>query len=283
MKKIEYQILRYVHDRTTGEFVNVGIVVFEPQSRFLEARVLNKFSRISNFFEEFNGHFLINTLKHFQKEIKTVNLDLLFFSSSESIRLKEDPKLSDITKSILLRDNNSLQLSEVKCCLDIRPEKALQDLFVRLIEKYNSDASKEAHTDSYAWNKIYKTHFDKLGITARLKDHTVKTHNDQIKFDKAWKNGVWNCYQSLSFDLKREDAIKTKVYKWSGIIKELGSSNEKMNLFFLTTSPRDSDHLASFIKDTLSQSDTVVKVTIVTENEAEQFARRVKTAIESVN
>lgn len=282
MKKIEYQILRYVHDRTTGEFVNVGIVVFEPQSRFLEARVLNKFSRISNFFEEFNGHFLINTLKHFQKEIKTVNLDLLFFSSSESIRLKEDPKLSDITKSILLRDNNSLQLSEVKCCLDIRPEKALQDLFVRLIEKYNSDASKEAHTDSYAWNKIYKTHFDKLGITARLKDHTVKTHNDQIKFDKAWKNGVWNCYQSLSFDLKREDAIKTKVYKWSGIIKER-VIQRKMNLFFLTTSPRDSDHLASFIKDTLSQSDTVVKVTIVTENEAEQFARRVKTAIESVN
>ncbi|WP_158994363.1 DUF3037 domain-containing protein [Mucilaginibacter sp. L196] len=282
MKKFEYQIIRYLHDRTTGEFVNVGIVLFEPTGRFLEAKMLNKFSRISNFFEEFNGYFLLNTLKHFQKEIRSVNLDLYFFNSSNSFDSEKDYNLSDITKKILVQDDSALYLSNVKYGLDLDAGKALDDLYERLVDKYNIDASKEVHTDAYVWTKVYKAHFDRLGITPRLKDHTIKTHNDQIKFDKAWKNGVWNCYQSLSFDLKREDSIKTKVYKWSGIIKELESSNEKMNLFFLTTSPKTSEHLNIFIKDTLSQSNNDVKVTIIHENEAEQFARNVKTAIEKI-
>ncbi|WP_114939437.1 DUF3037 domain-containing protein [Mucilaginibacter endophyticus] len=280
MKTFEYQVVRYLHDRTTGEFVNVGIVLFEPESRFLDAKVLTKFSRISNFFEEFNGYFLLSTLKHFQKEIRSVNVDLLFFNSSDFIKFPDKFGLLEITNKILIPDDSALFVSESKKALDLDAQKALDDLYDRLVDKYTTDSAKEIHSDAYAWNKIYKTHFDKLGITAQLKDHTVKTDNDQIKFDKAWKNGVWNCYQSLSFDLKKDDAIKNKVYKWSGIIKELESSKEKINLYFLTTSPKANEHLKSFIKDTLSQSDADINVTIVTENEAEQFARKVKTALE---
>lgn len=281
MKTFEYQIIRYLHDRTTGEFVNVGIVLFEPESRFLDAKVLTRFSRISNFFEEFNGYFLLSTLKHFQKEIRSVNVDLLFFNSSDFIKSDNKFGLTEITSKILIPDDSALFVSDTIKALDLDPRKALDDLYDRLVDKYTADPNKEVHTDAYAWNKVYKAHFDKFGITAQLKDHTVKTYNDQIKFDKAWKNGVWNCYQSLSFDLRKDDAIKNKVYKWSGIIKELESSNEKINLYFLTTSPKTNVHLNSFIKDTLSKSDEDIHVTIVTENEAEQFARKVKTAIEN--
>lgn len=280
MKTFEYQIIRYLHDRTTGEFVNVGIIIFEPESRFLDTKVLSRFSRISNFFEEFNGYFLLSTLRHFQKAIQSVNVDLLFFNSSDFKKTPGKFGLADITNKILIPDDSALFISESKKVLDLDPKKALDDLYDRLVDKYTAEANKEIHSDAYAWNKIYKSHFDKLGITARLKDHTVKTDNDQIRFDKAWKNGIWNCYQSLSFDLKKDDAIKNKVYKWSGIIKELESSKEKMNLYFLTTSPKTNEQLSSFIKDTLSQTDDDIKVTIVTEDEAELFARRVKTAIE---
>ncbi len=281
MKTFEYQIIRYLHDRTTGEFVNVGIVLFESESRFLDAKVLSRFSRISNFFEEFNGYFLISTLKHFQKEIRSINVDLLFFNSTDFIKSSDKLGLAGITSKILIPDDSALFVSEPRKALDIDAQKALDGLYDRLVDKYTADLSKDIHTDAYAWNKVYKSHFDKLGITPQLKDHTVKTDNDEIKFDKAWKNGVWNCYQSLSFDLRKDDSIKNKVYKWSGIIKELESSKEKINLYFLTTSPKTKDHLNSFIKDTLSQSDDVIKVTIVTESEAEQFARKVKTAIEN--
>jgi hypothetical protein len=281
MIKYEYQILRYVHDQASGEFVNVGIVIFEPQSKFLKAKVLTKFSRISNFFEEINGYYLLSTLKHFQKEVESIHSDFAFFNSSEFLNSNEKSGLKQITNKILLEDDSALRLTEVKMGLDLEFDSALADLFERLVDKYSPDANKDLHTDAYAWAKVYKSHFDKYGITPRLKDHTIKTPNDQIKFDKSWKNGVWNCYQSLSFDLKKDDTIKNKVYKWSGIIKELQSSNEKMNLYFLTTSPKSNEHLSEFIKDTLSQKNSEVNVTIVTEDEAEQFARKVKTAIEN--
>ncbi|MDR6941691.1 DUF3037 domain-containing protein [Mucilaginibacter pocheonensis] len=280
MIKYEYQILRYVHDQTSGEFVNVGIVIYEHKSKFLKAKVLNKFSRISNFFEELNGYFLLNTLKHFQKEIECISKDFSFFNSSEFLTLKESPSLKSITNKILLDDDSGISLTDVQFGLDVELDSAFNDLYERLVDKYNSDVNKEVHTDSHAWTKIYKTYFDKYGITPKLKDHTVKTHNDHIKFDKAWKNGVWNCYQSLAFDLKKEDSVKNKVYKWSGIIKELQSSNEKMNLYFLTTSPKESKQLNNFIKHTLTQKNSEVNVTIVTEDEAEQFASKVKIAIE---
>lgn len=281
MIKYEYQILRYVHDQTTGEFVNVGIVIFEPQSKFLKARVLNKFSRISNFFEEFNGYYLLGTLKHFQKELESIQNDFSFFNSSEFLNAKEKPALSIITNKIVLNDDSALKLTEVKQGLDLDANAALEDLFESLVDKYSPEASKDIHTDAYAWAKVYKSHFDKYGITARLKEHKVKTTNDEIKFDKSWKNGVWNCYQTLSFDLKKDETIKNKVYKWSGIVKELQSANEKMNLFFLTTSPKSNEQLNDFIKETLSQKHSDVNVTIVTEDQAEQFAKKVKTAIES--
>jgi hypothetical protein len=280
MIKYEYQILRYIHDQASGEFVNVGIVIFEPETKFLKAKVLNKFSRISNFFEEINGYFLLNTLKHFQKEIECINKDLRFFNSSEFLSLNEKPSLKFISNKVLLSDDSGIKLTEPKFGLDIELESALDDLFNRLVDKYNSEVSKDIHSDAYAWNKIYKTYFDKYGITPKLKDHTVKTPNDQIKFDKAWKNGVWNCYQSLSLDLKKEDSIKNKVYKWSGKIKELSSAHEKMNLYFLTTSPKANAELNDFIKHTLLQNNDEVNVTIVREDEAEQFAGKVKAAIE---
>lgn len=272
MIKYSYQIIKYTHDLVTGEFVNVGVVLFEPNNNFIEAKVLNKFSRISNFFGEVNGHFLLSRLKHFQKEIVEISKNKSLFSVDHSI--------DSITSRLIPKDDSSLQLSEMKFGLDLSPINALNDLYKRLVEKYIDGNSQEARTDNYAWNKVYKQYFDQHGITAKLRDHTVQTNNDKIKFDKSWKNGVWNCYQTLSLDLKKEDNIRGKIYKWSGIVRELETASEKMNLFFLTTKPKsESKKLNSFIKETLSLNTDCISVKIVSENDAAAFAEEVKKAM----
>ena len=35
-----FTVLRYVHDITTGEFVNVGVVLHAPKAKFLRAKTL---------------------------------------------------------------------------------------------------------------------------------------------------------------------------------------------------------------------------------------------------
>lgn len=273
MIKYQYQIIRYVHDQFSQEFGNIGIVLFSPDRKFLNCKVITKFSRLSGFFGEINGYFLINSLKHFELRISQIAKEL-----------PDGLNITEITKSILPKDDSALILTDTFYGVDLAPEIALYDLFERIVDKYSKDNYSEKHTDSYVWKNIYKTYFDKLGITQNLKKHTVETGKDKINFDRAWKNGVWNCYQSLSFDLKNDDSIKSKVYKWSGIIRELESSHEQLKLYFLTTAPQaEHANLKSFIDETLSLDKETIKVRIIEEKDAEKFAEKVRADMEKSN
>ena len=42
--------LRYVHDVVTGEFANVGIVLYAPDERYLEARFTTSYERLNALF-----------------------------------------------------------------------------------------------------------------------------------------------------------------------------------------------------------------------------------------
>jgi hypothetical protein len=276
MKKYQFQIVRYIHDRITGEFVNVGIVIYMPETRFLESKFINKFSRLSHFFVDLNGHALLNTLKHFDKEINIVSRRILNNDLFESFS-----SIEEITNNILTKDDSALECCSMNSGIDISGQAALNDLFERLINKYNHESDKDSHDDKYVWRKIYKKYFDENGITSKLKEHTVHTDHDVIQFDKAWKNGVWNCYQTLSFDLKRTDSIKSKVYKWSGILSELENSNESLHIYFLTVSPSRNRTIKKFIEDTLNRQGKKIQVSIVTEKQAASFAVSVKKEIEA--
>src|SRR5690606_37773804 len=80
-------------------------------------------------------------------------------------------------------------------------------------------------------------------------------------------------------------SIKNKVYKWSGVLKELEKANEQVKIYFLTTTPKVNDsELNDFIKNTLIDTRTnKIEVAIVTEAEAEKFAAKVRKDMEASN
>lgn len=277
MKKYQYQLVRYVHDRLTAEFVNVGVIIFQPESKILKSCFIGKYGRITQFFSELNGHSLLITLKQFEQELNVIakRTGELFF---------EFENIDQITNSILQKDDSALICSEVFYGVDIDVNSALSDLYERLVNRYNPDTEVESHDDKYVWKNIYKRYFDKYEITKNLKPYTVQTSHDSIHFDKAWKNGSWHCYQALSFDLKREESIKNKVYKWSGILNELNNSNEELFIHFLTVSPSKHKSIQKFIDDTFLQKELKsIKVSLVKEDEAEQFASSVNQEISKHN
>jgi len=274
MREYQYQIVRYIHDRVTGEFVNVGIVVYQADSKFLKGKFINKFSRISQFFLDVNGQYIISTLRQFESELKitAIRLNELFSNYSS---------LSEITESILPKDDSALVCSELQLAIDIDCDIAIDDLFHRIINRYTEETEKDQLDDKYVWRKVYKQYFDKYEITNKLKPHIVKTDNDEIEFDKSWKNGSWNCFQTLSFDLKRNESIKNKVYKWSGILSELENSNEKLHLYFLTVRPTINNSINKFIEDSILKHDgQSLRVTMINEKDAENFAAKFKKEIE---
>lgn len=277
MKKFQYQIVRYIHDRTTEEFVNVGIILFQPDDNYLNCKFVNKFNRISHFFSDVKSNYFLNLLKHYKSEI-----DIL---SKKINGLFQYPKfLADLTEQILHKDDSSLVNTEVLYIYDNDSSNILDVLFDRLVNKYNENREEIQFDDSYAWRKIYKQYFQKYDIIRNLQKYDVKTKNDIIKFDKAWKNGVWNCYQSLSFEIKKEESIKNKVYKWSGILNEIKTSDSKLKIYFLTygIDNENNEKIKFFIEDTLqNQGNDNIKIKLIKEKDANNFAKSVKEEIEN--
>lgn len=273
MKNYQYQILRYVHDQFTGEFVNLGVVLYSPDSMFLKTIISHKYGRVTGLFPSANGRFLLRILKNFEISINKIEKQLAqLFVPSEN--------LNGITKKILPNDDSAIMLSEVKYGIDIDLEIALSDLYKDLVEKYIESQQEQSLTDDEVWRKKYKTFFDKYSLTNKLISHEVVTNNDSFVFEKSWKNEIWHCYQPISFDLLTTEAIKNKVYKWSGILREMSTVNEKVHITFLTTLAKQREKLNVFVKNSLNQDTDKVKIDIVLEEYAEDFVKNVSVLME---
>ena len=127
MSKFQYQIVRYIHDRITGEFVNVGIIIFQPEINFLSSKFVTNLDRVSEFFNITNEQYLLDALQQFEREIE----------NDSKIELS-NISLSNITNHILPKDDSSLICSKSFCCIYNDPIEALEDLFNRLVKLKNN-------------------------------------------------------------------------------------------------------------------------------------------------
>lgn len=272
MKTYQYQILRYVHDQYTGEFVNLGVVVYSPEESFLKTLVSQRYSRITSMFPNANGRFIAKLVRNFEILIKHASKELTGI-------FKPSDYLTSITNLILPPDDSALVLTEARYAIDIDLDAALNDLYNDLVVKYMDFSPEHSLTDEDVWKKKYKSYFDKYHITEKLVQHEVTTKNDVFSFDKAWKNEIWHCYQPVSFDLQSKDAIKGKAYKWSGALNELGKIEEKIHITFLISLSPNFDTL-NFIKETLDQDKSSIDIDVVVDTQADFIARQISKAIQ---
>lgn len=277
MNTYHYQVLRYMPDRVSGEFVNLGIVLYEPKTQKLAGKFFEKITRVSSFFPTTNSRSLASSLKFLQKEF-----DILSNRFSSELSFEKTNFLDLIIRKILPKDDSSLFFTETKEILEINDEIAIKTLYKRFVLTYVEEIDRDYINDKEVWNKIYKSYFETYGISTHLKNHTVKTQLDTWEFDKAWKNGVWNCFETISFDLVKSESIKDKVYKWSGRINELQTSKEPIHVFLLSKLPEEHRELETFIKRKLGkvQFSNNVTIELVSEDNVEKFAKKIKKQIE---
>lgn len=271
MISFQYQVIRYIHDRLTGEFANVGLIMYSPQTKFVKCQLTRKYRRLSEFFGKVEGHHLLTLLKDIERSVSKLKPDQTIFESIE-----------ELSSSLFPKDDSSLVFSDVVNGIDLDLDTAFYDLYQRMISKYEKD-SKSAHTDQYAWKNVYKQYFDKHKITEYLEKHTFHTEDDTIAFSKSWKNGHWNCYESISFDLANEDRIKNKIYRWAGKLDELSTSDEPLELNLLSLLPSSSKlsphkvkSLKALIETKLSDKKLGnVQVNLIKESEADRLAKSI--------
>jgi hypothetical protein len=267
-----YTILRYVHDISTGEFINVGVVVSSPDVGFIGARFKSAYSRVKNAFPTLRGEDFRARIQKLQSKF-----DGLQRQSIGQLPLDSGRKLMQIVHEVLPADDSALQWSPVGSGLSKDLHATVVSLHKRFVTKYDLEHQAVRRNDDDVW-KDFKVALEKRHLIKHLGAKTIEVEDDGVRFEHAWKNGTWHCYEPLSFDLASGNSIKGKAHKWLGQLASLQDATEEFSVYFLVGKPSEQDLQTSY-EQALSILRKGRGVQIVEESQIGQFSDQVAGAM----
>ncbi len=265
--------LRYVHDVVTGEFANIGVVLYAPEQRFLEARFTPSYERLNAVFLKIDHLHFRGLMRYLANRFDEIAADI-----RDGLHLAPVTALKEMVRQVLPPDDSSLQWSEPGGGFTEDPAATLDELFKRLVERYVAGAEQVSRSDE-AIAKPFKT---RLGKKAeKLSEKTIETKDYQYDFRFAWKNDIWHLYEPVSFDLIDPGSIREKANKWLGRGVALHDSREKFKIHFLLGEPRREETKQAFENALHLLGKIPGHTELVRENQLEQFAEHVAEEIGS--
>jgi hypothetical protein len=264
-----YTVLRYVHDVLTGEFVNVGVLLYSPDASFLKARCTTSYSRLSHFYGSVDGRSLLRLLRYV--ESATDELAERLFTT---LRFEELPKDAlTCSHSLIPPDDSALQFGELGVGFTQDPEKTLSLFFDRLVTYYMQRPPKATRMDDDIL-PILKSSLARRHVFVEPK--VIVAPNDEHEFPIAWKNGMWKTCDAVSFDLSTSGDILAKANRWLGRAHTLRQSQEEFKLILFLGQPRQSDLWESYQKAENILNTMPKPFELVREHEANSLAEEIE-------
>lgn len=242
-KAYTYSILRYAHDPSSGEFINIGVAVFSEEQRFFNIKIRQTLGRISETFPDVRSKSLRGLFKaiqnRFDKLAKAYNSPLSFDEKHNS--------LENLIYSVLPKDDSSLVWSQISSGVSDDPSKVLDNLYQRYVSKYDSKKLDVRKTDSDLV-KDFRKELQDRSILKFFDEKVISTDDDQVKFPFAWKNGIWHCIEPISFDLSAPEYIREKAHRYLGQMTSANSSKEEFKVYLLLSKPSNAALTTAFEK-----------------------------------
>jgi Protein of unknown function (DUF3037) len=265
--------LRYLHDVVTGEFANIGVVLYSPDQRFLEARFTTSYERLNAIFLKIDHLHYRALMRYMANRFDEIAADI-----RDGLHVPPVTALKEIVRQVLPPDDSSLQWSEPGGGFTEDAAATMNDLFKRLVERCIQGAEQVSRTDE----EIAKPFKARLGRTAdKLSEKKIETKDYQYDFRFAWKNEIWHLYEPVSFDLVDPGSIREKANKWLGRGVALHDAREKFKIHFLLGEPRQDETKKAFENALHLLSKIPGQKQLVREGELEHFAGHVAEEIGS--
>ena len=229
-----YIILRYVHDVMTGEFVNVGVVMHVSLQRRVLAKTRTTIGRLRGVFPDLNRNAFTAAMHAVQRAFKKIAKE----NAKDGLFVTEGDATS-FARQAVPADDSSLQWSPVGSGLTDEVEGTFNRLYDRFVARYDTH-SRHRRTDDDVWRPVLQK-LEEKNIASRLQEKVISGPVDDVFFQHAWKNGRWNVYEPVSFDLVDADGIKTKAREWLGHLTAVvvGGNVEAFQPHFIVGAPSD--------------------------------------------
>lgn len=225
-----YVLLRYRHDALSGEFANVGVLLHSSRSGFLGLRVRKTIGR------RLSAMFPGISIDGFRNAARVLERSVARLASREASGLLSSLESAEtFGGKILPKDDSSFVWGSEGSGIAADPQATLDKLYERFVKRYEEKV-RAARDDAAIWKPVRDRLLER-NIANRLESVVIRSPLDDVKFEHAWKNGAWHCYQPLSFDLLAGDSIRDKAARWAGQLLALEDAAEPFKAHFLVGAP----------------------------------------------
>jgi hypothetical protein len=265
-----YTVLRYVHDTSTGEFANVGVVISAPSAKFADAILRPTYGRLSKMFPGMDGEHFRQVIRHLQSRFEEIASQV-----REEMDFGQKPtNAQELAFSVIAPDDSSFQWSEMGSGLAADLPVTLESIYQKMVERYDDRQKTESRSDELVW-KSFKKRLEERKVLSRLHPKTISVQDDEVTFSHAWKNHQWHCMETLSFDLMQPQSIREKAHSWLGKMTSIKDAMEKFRVCYLVGEPQLEGSRRAFEQALNVLHKTPVEHEIIREHEAESFAAEV--------
>lgn len=140
----QYAVLRYMHDPVTQEFLNIGVVVYSREARYLNALISSRYGRISQTFDTIdssNYRRMINSVRH--------RIEWLGQRITQPAFFDDYPQQIEtlLNQMVLPQDDSSLLFGGVGGGLVQDLDEELNRLYTRLVYLYVETSEPESQAE----------------------------------------------------------------------------------------------------------------------------------------
>jgi len=267
-----YCLLRYLHDPSLGEAVNVGVLVYAPEANFVRFVMTHRTKPLSALFRGFDRRSFLLFLSRLERSVERFQRALIQ-SNSGLFEMTKKPEHAGELANWLLCDNGlSFQFSEPKGGITHDPLSATKMLEDRILLGQRPAVRAHQRRDEDAVWATFQHALQEQGIMRHLTAHIVETSEFPLPFDHAYKNERWHAIEPISFDYARPDEIRDTAMRWYAYGAALQESDEFGSLYLLLGAPRNPDHLKAYEQAKKWLNKMPIEARIFEETQATKFA-----------
>jgi hypothetical protein len=177
-----FSVLRYVHDPVTAEFVNIGVALYAPAVKYLNAICTSHYRRLSVVFEPIDGDHFRQITKFLESRIELLGQNL----NSELPFANPPGNIEAVLAQVLPADDSAIQFSTAGGGFTSDPEKTLNELYVRYVERYVSKAARPSRDDEEVW-KVFRAPLERRQVIKYLRPKRIVAPDYDYEFTRARK------------------------------------------------------------------------------------------------
>lgn len=268
----EAVLVQYAQDPSSGERLNIGLVMRCSEAGYLEGKALHHLTRVTRAFPDAEPVVIRRTLSAITTACEATQGQQKFLL---------DPNLHALVGRILPpMDSGVVLCTEVITGITAAPEETHKRLFASLVPNdHEHPDDLKTRTDEDVWRDF----------SALLRGHAVRLMERNVKglldwtFKHVWRNGALNAIEPVSLDLKGSENIKEKAAAKAGIYRTVAPAlrGEDLHLTIVVGEPAHGDERRKAARDGIKiltqQLEDVDDVEVVPEHEAGTLAKRIVT------